>query len=506
MRIPAATSTLILYFLTVTAGAQWYDRIRTESDWDELYAQGIIDYNSYVLCLELAEGAVTSDTSDYLVSSMGIDPVDIIGYQAGSGISPSHPEASLATTDEQSPRIDLRLGRKISGEENTGYYSFAADYDKISTYLKIRDNDGRAETSRRTVVFRGEEFKLTAGNFTGDIGCGLVIGKFDYRPISYEPKFSDLNEFLYPDNSYYNGFKFEHDDLFAGILSFKKYYGVTKTFSGGAVLAGIGNYSIGSAAGATVFRSGAESRTMGAVSVFAETRDRKLKSELAYAESGLGGLIKYRMNGWDIRAWYYQSTYLNLQSSGYANPDYESFRDDRFELAFRRPQSGETGIYTGKNITIGKAELTAASEIWQKSASQPAGIYNLIDIRYNFDRPISASARIAERLKDSGRRRACECGARYSSRIRVDLFFTLIDEDGDLVDDKSKYYIYSVAPLTDKLILSGRIRRSVSGKLDYFIEERASLGDGLSLKITYRWEDSYGHDQGPVYLICENRW
>lgn len=509
MRYPVSISEVLIISLLVTpaATAQWLDKIQTESDWEFSFRDGFFDYNSYQLYRELAEGTVISDTAEYIISSMGAEPTETAGrpiYSESHTQSFMRRKAAVSTAARVPVRV--RFGRKIIEDKNTGYMLLTSSADNIDLAFKGRDENGTWSTERRSVSYAGDDFKLKLGNFTSRIGCGLGIGRFDYRPVSYESDLGRGEEFLFPDNSYYNGFLFSYKDNVNLIYSIKKYYDVKKNLAAASVSIDISDLVIGLTASGTVLSSDDVSRKLGAGSIFILSSDGELRSEIGYGESGIGFCAQALRKNYDVRFWHYDNSFINLQSSGFAHPDYESFSDDRLELSFRQPQKGETGLFLRQRFIAEDIKFTAATEVWKKSPGQAIAMDNSIQARRRAISDLVITARYADRRNRHNDRSLAELGASLQKRLEYGVFISLWIERERIDMDKSKYFLYISMPATSRFSISGRARWNLSGDFDYFIEEKTRIDEFLSIKATYRWDDSCRGDLGPLYLIVESLW
>jgi hypothetical protein len=498
---------IIFLFVTPAATAQWLDKIQTESDWEFSFRDGYFDYNSYQLYRELAEGTAIPDTAEYIISSMGAEPIETAGRPI---YSESHAQALMrgkaaAPTAFRMP-LRVRFGRKIIEDKNTGYVLLTSSAGNIDLAFKGRDENGAWRTERRSVSYVDDDFKLKLGNFTSRIGCGMGIGRFDYRPVSYESDLSRGEEFLFPDNSYYNGFIISYRDYLDLIYSIKKYYNVRKNFAGASVSIDISDLTAGLTASGTVLSSEDVSRTLGAGSIFILKNDGELRSEIGYGESGIGFCAQALRKNYDVRFWHYDNSFINLQSSGFAHPDYESFSDDRLELSFRQPQKGETGLFLRQRFVVEDIEFTAATEVWKKSPGQAVAMDNSIQARRRAISDLLITARYADRRNRQNDRSLAELGASLQKRTEYGVFISLWIERERIDMDKSKFFLYVSMPATSRFSISGRGRWDLSADFDYFIEEKTRIDEFLSIKATYRWDDSCRGDLGPLYLIVESLW
>ena len=84
-------------------------------------------------------------------------------------------------------------------------------------------------------------------------------------------------------------------------------------------------------------------------------------------------------------------------------------------------------------------------------------------------------------------------------RTRVSVW----SERGRTINARSLCYIYGAIKVKAGFFLAGRYRAYFDGDTDYFIEEALSLSDGVIMKATYRWQESYQGEIGPIYLVLE---
>lgn len=489
------------------AAAQWFDKIQTESDWEFYFRDGYFDYNSYQLYRELAEGAVISDTTEHFVSSMGVTSTEMVSSPI---YSETYARSFLKAETEPSTAVALpvrvRFGRKISDNRNKGYVLLTGSAGNLDLVFKGREENGSWNTERRSINFANGDYEIKLGNFISRIGCGLGIGRYDYRPISYESGLGRGEDFLFPDNSYYNGFLFSYKDNLNLIYSIKKYYDVKKNFAGASAAIAVADFLVGATGGGTVLSNGSYSRTLGTSSIFILKNDGELKSEIGYGESGVGFCAQAVKSDYDIRFWHYDDSFINLQSSGFAYPDYESFSDNRFELSFRQPQKGETGLFLKRYFTVKSIEFTAATETWKKLPSRAIAVENTIQARRHVMSDLLVVARYADRYNRKNDRSLIELGASLQRRIEYGVLVSLWVEQERIEKDRSRYFLYFSMPVTSRFSVSARVRWNVSGDFDYFIEERTRIDKFLSIKATYRWDDSYRGDLGPLYLVVESLW
>jgi hypothetical protein len=497
----AAIASLIMMAGTI-AFAQWYDEIQTDSDWESAFREGFYDYNTYQIYREIVESGDITDTSDFIISAFGNPPGEIIKY-------PHYTERLNVKSPANEKRgylpDRLRFGRKVHDGDNVGYISVSRDRGIISGRLKIRDENGIWKADRRTIVYDKGKFQVTLGNYSVKAGCGLGIGRFDYRPVSYEKTISSHRDILFPDNSYYNGLKIAHGNLTL-LYSIKRYADVRKSSAGGYWVTDIGGFSAGVTGSGTILSSDAGELVMGAGSLFFEDKARKFQAEIGYAESGGGLCLRARGADYDIRAWHYDDSFVNLQSSGFAQPDYESYSDERYELSFRQAQKGETGLFLKRHIYISGAKITGISEVWKKSPAHDIAVENYIYLNREFSSGLMIDTRYNDRRGRGSDKTVLSAKAALRREYRIEISGSLRVDDGKTDKERSRYSLFVAVPVESRLELSGRIRRDFLGAFDCFLEQKSILIEGLSLKTSYRWKEEYDSDLGPFYVTMEKLW
>lgn len=494
-----------LLFLPAVCFSQWVDQVRTESDWELLYNQGYFDYNTYQIYRELAEGISVNDSTDFFRAAMGNSLLESIGKADARELAKS----DLDTSSRQALGLRVRTGNRVeSSGKGSSYLFLSGARDDAAFVLKGRKGDGESKRSdweieRRSLNWSRGQTNVTLGNYDTNIGLGLGIGRFDYRPISGISDTShEQDDILYPDNSFYNGIKAEYRGGTA-IFSAKRYPGLEKRIIGAAYAARFGDIAAGVSGAATYLDAGDHKRTMGAMSFYLIDPERGVRSEVAYAESGIGAALRVRRNGFDIAIWHYDRSYLNLQSSGIARPDYVRFEDSHFPEIFRQTQSGETGLYGQKGITLGRFDFGAATEIWKTSLNNGVSLDNLLLARYRIDDGIAVDTRLSSRSGPAGERTISEFGININRRLVARTKVSVWSEAGRSIDARSFCYIYGAINVKAGFFLAGRYRAYFDGDTDYFIEEALSVSDGIILKTTYRWQESYQGEIGPLYLVLE---
>ncbi|UCE65996.1 MAG: hypothetical protein JSU85_14250 [Candidatus Zixiibacteriota bacterium] len=488
------------------ASAQWISDIKTESDWEYYFINGYIDYNSYQLLREIAEGVDVEDTSEFIFSTLGISPVELMDRFEISETKKIENEKSRSQKPAARWSGRFRLGNKIQDHANESFLLTSARSGKMELYLKLRNDDrGKAATERRSFKIKNDKYSITLGNFTADIGCGLSLGRFDYRPVSLESDEEELNQFLFPDNSFYNGAKAEFLERHTIIYSVKKYDDVYKNTFGSALSTKLYTAQIGITGSFTRLSSGSGSNTLSVGSIFIDLEENGARGEIAYGESGPGACIQVARPDYVLRGWYYDDSYVNLQSSGFSHPDYQSYTDYRSEISFRQPQRGETGFYARKHIRYKMFEFRNAAEFWRNPRTDYINYSNSFQTRIFVSSGIKSLIRYTIYSKKDFYRNKIESGINIFKKYNIEARVLLSVENESVANEDSRFYVMSSFPLTQNVSLAGRLRWRFNGEFDYFIEDRILLRDRLFLKATYRWKEDLEKDLGSLHVFLENR-
>jgi len=479
--------------------AQWIDLIQTESDWEDLYSEGYFDYDSYRLYRDLAEGDSVKDESQYLESVLG-NPLTEIRL---SGNSPSKGNV-VTTAAGQSQGLAsgrIKSGHKVRLNENSGYYLMDVSLRQMQFGYKGRNNNNNWQTERRSLRYTNSAWDITAGNYTADCGLGLTIGRFDYRPISSSRQ-STINA-LFPDNSYYNGLKVIYRENQQLCCSVKKYGNASKSFWGGYFSRRLQSLELGIALGATLLSADSYRKSLGVGSIYAANESLGVRAELAYGESGIGFTLKTIQKGFDIRVWRFDKSYINLQSSGYAYPDYISYVDESTGLVFRQVQAGESGMLVEKGIILGRVDLDGISEVWKRTRDDAiAGDYSLW-ARYRAGDRAFFSTKLSAMKSPESRRNLMEFATGVWWFAKLTLLSSLYVGDNNLKRQRSFSQVYCEVSRANVTSFNGRVRFRYNGDIEYYIEERTTVFPGTILNATYRWQNASESRMGPLFLTLE---
>lgn len=479
--------------------SQWLDEIQTESDWEDSYNAGYYDYNTYQIYSELGDGPAMNDTADYVAGALG-NPLSEIE----SPWSNPHLQDSDTIMSPQMPRIYFRASQKILESDNNGYTLISSRQGDISLLYKGRNESNSWNTERRYISYNDDKFKIILGNYSPDIGLGLGIGRYDYRPLAYQSTTFGGEDFLFPDNSYYNGADIIYGNHLNLLYSRKKYNSGSKNFAGGSFSYNLNEIKLGLTASSTILSSSAGLRNLGAGSIFFSDKAIGLKTELGYAESGIGFCLQYRRAGSDIRLWHYDKSFLNLQSSAPAHSDYISYNDENLNLSFRQPQAGESGAFLARRISFRKIGLFLSTEVWKKSPADDVALENAVSARYLINEHFDAFSKYAERIGTSYGRKLLEGGVNFHRRLNIGILTAFWIEGGQIINSKSLNHIYLSLHVHSRINIAGRMRWKMNGDFDYFVEEKTMVAAKLSIKATYRWRDSYQNQMGPFYILLES--
>ncbi len=500
----ASISTLIL-ILFVSSNAQWLDDVLTESDWEYLYSDGSYDYNSYLILKDISLGMISADTADLAVNTLALTNSQSSYNGPFWSLNNEILSTSKLYSNEIRPgKLNWQIGNKYLDNQNIGYIHIAPSYNIISLDYKSSYENNTWTTDHRSFKISLPEFELTAGNYWPRIGMGLAIGRYDFRPIRYGSGHQKHDDLIFPVNSYYNGLYVKGAN-FDFLYSLKSYDSLDKAFLGSAIHANSGNFNLGLAAARTELKSEAGKRYLNSGSIFMSNASLGLGAEAGYGESGGGAIIQYYKNDLSGKCWHYGKSFVNLQSSSYANPDYISYEDDYSGVSFRQPQSGETGAYLSRRLAINGLDIKVSSEIWKPGNKRLLKSENTAILRYDLNHSFRIGSGISRKDYHDGPKNLIRSSLSYIGPVNAIFDIKFQWNDKELENQNSKYFLYLSTPLDRDIVFSGRIRSSFNGKLDYYIEEKTFLTAGFSSKITYRWNSSYKGKLGAFYLIIEGR-
>ena len=397
---------------------------------------------------------------------------------------------------EQRPVLMIKSRFENQTSHENGYISirnFSKEYD---FFYKGNKKANIYNTDRRFIEFMEDSRKLTVGNYSTDIGSGLGIGRYDYRPVSGADYESD---FVYPDNSYYNGLILNYRNWLNILYSSKKYSELHKNYYGISASANIGDFMLGFTSSLARFSLNSRNRNLETGSIFIQDPRYRFKTEIAYAEAGLGVVAETSVKSLIIKGWHYSDNYLNPQSSGYAYPDYCTYHI--FDLyGFRQSQSGETGVFFEQPFQWHRLLIRAAVESWitQKASSDLSliGQYSPKESVRLINRFSYRGGYIQERFL-------------YENEVNFRRFFSfqvlthLWSQDARMDRQKSFSQAFLMVPLRHYSMAGGRIRFRHNGESEFYIEENTLIYERINLTITYKWRDSLGSGLGPFYLVLE---
>jgi hypothetical protein len=288
--------------------------------------------------------------------------------------------------------------------------------------------------------------------------------------------------------------------------SYKKFKTLNKSSGGITLETNYGRVIAGFSGLITLLQSDSYKRILGAGSIFLQDFDGVHNLELAYAESGAGGCYQFNTANLLTQIWYYDDSFINLQSSGFSNPDYTSFVIYDTELSFRQPQKGELGFHLKNQIYIKKSEFNTAIEFWKKNTRN--------DIYYDlyFDHRCKLFKNTVLR-NDYHRRKSGYSDSNriknqivYNNNIVIGINSSFCFDKNNLNKNSSYQYLFVSKQLFEGCQLSARIKVNLQNQFDYYVEEKTKISNNLNLKITYRHNYNLNSDTGPLYLKMESIW
>jgi hypothetical protein len=403
---------------------------------------------------------------------------------------------ALGIIESNHPAWLIEAGYENRATADNSYFIIQSKSDDAEIFYKGRKKGPYYSSERRSLKLKGGNWNVTLGNYTADIGAGLSIGRYDYRPVSSP---DDESDFIFPDNSYYNGLKIEYFNKAKILYSAKKYTNLFKACYGAAVSTDIRAFNIGISSCVGHFSAGGHKRNLGVGSVYMAYGPRRFRMEAAYAKSGMGLFTESVLNSFNLKGWHYSDSYLNPQSSGYAYPDYKTYEIlDNFR--FRQAQAGESGLYIGRIAQLKKTIIRSAIESWIVSKAS-------VDISFSAQYPINDNLYLKTGL--SGR------GGAIKDRYQYDIelaWYRLAEIKGlssvkvisSQIDQHNSFsQFYMMLPVGVTTLVGGRVKFRYDSNLEFFLEEKTIIDDNVNVKATYRWRETDGPRLGPFYLVAE---
>ena len=188
-----------------------------------------------------------------------------------------------------------------------------------------------------------------------------------------------------------------------------------------------------------------------------------IQTELGYYESGLGGDLLSIKDTYSLRLWFYSDGFTNLNSLGYANPDYESYVDDNLELSFRQPQKGESGLFYKKLLNYSKLRFELASEIWKKNELSKLLYENYFSIEYPYSNELNSYFRFQNKNTKYIDRNIYSLGFQYNKFVNIKSQVSICYDKTKFNSEKSKLYVYIKKRFENGVSLSSRLRWNLEG-------------------------------------------
>jgi hypothetical protein len=390
---------------------------------------------------------------------------------------------------------DGKIGvRRYSGNFDDIYGDYYIDLSahSFSTNVAIRQEKGDYIFRRRSLSWENSNVMITAGNYLIESGYGLVIGRYDYRPSSGYTNDNDDN-FLYPDNNYYNGLKVAaRVSRFESKLYYSKknyndidklFYGVTGDFVLESFKGGL-SYGINQLDD----DNGNDDRQAAGLHARIETENYTLAGEYAVIEKAGGSylLAERKFTNWLIQAefWHYARSFNNYNCTGPSASDYETFYPIDDSPGFRSHQAGETGMalsYKNKAISSG-IQLWNHVDDNELNSSLYLG-YNQT-ITNKFKTYCQTSYRNVKDNHYFWLKTSLLTAIDPFKKLGVKFYF----KNSDLINGDCYMFLNLAHDLNDKLGLSISLRNYFDGQLYYFIEEDFRPARGFIVKSEFSYK------------------
>ena len=397
-------------------------------------------------------------------------------------------------------RVDEQFRRNFlaSVKSKIGLRRYSRKFDNVSTayYLDFRSQNLGAGFEledrvnyynwlRRRVSYHTNRVDLRLGNYIITEGAGLAIGRFDKQPnAGYDD--GGGADFIFPDNSYYNGLSLTYGKPFSGrfYYSRKNYDRADKDFAGFctgydierlafSLLTGWNRLAINDTVD-TRLAAGLNARYTGSqYTIFGEYANLQKANAIYLRFDKTFERFKYFAEFWS-----YSKSFENYNCSGPAAADYETFYPENQAIGFRSTQAGETGL----TLNFLRKDFTAGMMCWS----------NRDDNRLNFDFDFSSYnlltsqthllVQMAVRDRSSGRYLWSRVGLDNDYIMKKRLGAKLrITDNNRVVHNDSYAYINLLDELTERFTMLIAVRAYFNSDYYWHIGERYNSAIGISL-------------------------
>jgi hypothetical protein len=457
-----------------------YD-IENLADLFDAYHSGMIDYGTFSVLYNAYDlGGLTTADLQALLSADRADLDFVLTQPDTTGFW-----AELLTG------YDGRFGaRRFSGNFDNVYGDYYAEIatHAVAADLVVRQEKGSYSYRRRSLSWSCPFLTITAGDYSAAAGYGLVIGRYDYRPVTGDN--TDDDDFLHPDNNYYNGLKasaklpyFESKFYYSD----KEYGNYDKTFVGISGDIKLKSFSGGLSYGVNRLEDYYKRHAAGIHARY-ETFNYSLGGEYAVIEKWDGAYFigQRKYDGWSIQSefWHYGESFYNYNCSAPAVSDYETYYPLDDTLGFRSYQAGETGMalsYRSKAFTLG-TEFWSHTDLSEIKSSFYFGY--LQTISSHFDSYVQTSYRDRSDNNYFWLKTSIFTDYRPLSKLGCKLYF----KDSEIAHDDCYVFFNLKHSLGENLRLSAGIREYFDGGIYYIFEESFYPAAGFIMRadISYK--------------------
>jgi len=430
-------------------------------------------------------------TGSYDTGGLALNDLEAIGAFERDDL----PADSVKTSNNRfwrnflSPRKGkLGLRRYSKNLDNAvNYYFLNWQLQTVRFSIETEDNNGDYFYKKRWLSFSSNYFDVVLGNFGVAEGCGLAIGRFDYRPSAGMTDHIE-SDLLYPYNNYYNGIKISARGRgFRGRLYYskKKYISGRKDFLGSGI--DFTNYVItaGIAVGYNKFinETVSDNRLAVGLNLNVKASDFNLSGEYANVEKADGFYLKGERYIDDMilrtELWRYDKNFSSYNSSGPSYSDYNSFYPEEQQLGFRSAQADESGLavkYIRNNLSFGLM-------FWSHSRDEK------INSSYNFRLQKPALSRYDFFLLSSAKYRQedsylwLKAGLMPKENLMIKKAGCKIflEDKSDLANSKSYAFINFLHDLKGNFTVFLKIRSYFNGQVRWYLGEELISDEGINI-------------------------
>ncbi len=514
------------------------DVFPSEDELLEALISGEIDYDQYILLLDIAQHGI--DSVDLHLLDLIPNLSSLSGRSNSSDLESEQQELFVASNNAPASRVRYRYYRALDSDEQSRY--------RIDSRVKISDDwraafgirkelSGRERCVERSLTYKRDHGllrRLTFGSVTERFGLGSVVG-YRGKILRYSDAL-DGESFLYPDNGGFNGVSFDlqpHGWRIRGIASY-----VRDSATSLRAFAAIGERAVGAirpyiAVGSNHLHNRATGNSLDDIKLAGgfSARYRRGHVALEYcvqadADRASGAFLVegvHRLLGTRLEyaGWRYGDRYLDFTAGGRAAAiqTHIELPEVGFTLSSRRP--GQGGVQLKGNSELNQQTRLFSSLVVARRNHDSSNVQWLEGLEHDLSRRMSI--RVDYLHSDKERDATGGEDDRFIHRIRTEariatdklkirtyLAFSSTSSYGDYVS------LFASARFMISSRMGGEVWSNVSriaqGNVDYWywygkLDQRLADGYSFALKLSHRYDRrATVRNSSAVSLEMETAW